>query len=113
MPQGAARNSATILLSFVKQVAGLGAPEWISFAVVVTLLAQVAIASGEFITGIFVNNVMHWNVCDYTDQPFQLMGQICLPFTIIFSGLCAVGILLSGYLLHFLYGEKKPEFHVL
>ena len=44
---------------------------------------------------------MHWNVWDYTDQPFQLMGQICLPFTIIFSGLCAVGILLSGYLLHF------------
>ena len=67
----------------------------------------------EFITGIFVNKIMHWNVWDYTDQPFQLMGQICLPFTIIFSGLCAVGILLSGYLLHFLYGEKKPEFHVL
>ena len=50
---------------------------------------------------------------DYTDQPFQIMGQICLPFTIIFSGLCAVGILLSGYLLHFLYGEKMPGFHVL
>ena len=62
----------------------------------------------EFITGILVNKVM-----DYTDQPFQIMGQICLPFTIIFSGLCAVGILLSGYLLHFLYGEKMPGFHVL
>ena len=67
----------------------------------------------EFITGILVNKVMHWNVWDYTDQPFQIMGQICLPFTIIFSGLCAVGILLCGYLLHFLYGEKMPGFHVL
>lgn len=71
------------------------------------------VTSCEFITGIFVNKIMHWNVWDYTDQPFQLMGQICLPFTIIFSGLCAVGILLSGYLLHFLYGEKRPDFHVL
>ena len=67
----------------------------------------------EFITGILVNKVMRWNVWDYTDQPFQVMGQICLPFTIIFSGLCAIGILLSGYLLHYLYGEEMPQFHVL
>lgn len=71
------------------------------------------VTSCEFITGIFVNKIMGWNVWDYTDQPFQILGQICLPFTIIFSGLCAAGILLSGYLLHFLYGEKRPEFHVL
>ena len=71
------------------------------------------VTSCEFITGIFVNKIMGWNVWDYTDQPFQILGQVCLPFTIIFSGLCAAGILLSGYLLHFLYGEKRPEFHVL
>nr|WP_243207117.1 putative ABC transporter permease [Mediterraneibacter hominis] len=67
----------------------------------------------EFITGIIVNKWLGWQVWDYTDQPFQFMGQICLPFLIIFSGLCAFGILLSGYLLHWLYGEKKPCFHVL
>ena len=67
----------------------------------------------EFITGIIVNKIMHWNVWDYTDQPFQIMGQICLPFVIIFSGLCALGILFSGWLLYFLYREEAPEFHVL
>ena len=67
----------------------------------------------EFTTGIIVNKFLHWNVWDYTGLPFQLMGQICLPFAIIFSGLCAVGILLSGWLLHFLYGEEAPHFHVL
>ena len=56
---------------------------------------------------------MGWAVWDYTDQPFQLMGQICLPFAVIFSGLCVLGIFLSSYLLHFLYGEKLPHFHVL
>ena len=56
---------------------------------------------------------MHWNVWDYTGMPFQFMGQICLPFAVIFSGLCAAGILMSGYLLHFLYGEESPHFHVL
>ena len=56
---------------------------------------------------------MGWAVWDYSDQPFQLFGQICLPFTIIFSGLCALGIFLSGYLLYWIYGEEKPKYHVL
>ncbi len=68
---------------------------------------------GEFITGILVNKVMHWHVWDYSDQPFQLMGQICIPFAVLFSGLCVVGIFLGSYLMHFLYGEKIPHFHVL
>ena len=50
---------------------------------------------------------------DYTGRKWQLFGQICLPFTIIFSALCVIGILLSGYLLYWLYGEEKPHFHVL
>lgn len=64
----------------------------------------------EFITGIIVNKWMKWHVWDYTGLPFQLWGQICLPFMIIFSGLCAVGILLGGYLLWGVFGEKKPHF---
>ena len=87
---------------------GWSAPLWKQ-----VLWSVVFVTSCEFITGIFVNKIMHWNVWDYTDQPFQVMGQICLPFTVIFSGLGGVGILLSGYLLHVLYGEKMPEFHVL
>lgn len=71
------------------------------------------IASGEFITGIIVNKWMHWNVWDYSDQPLQIFGQICVPFTILFSGLCVLGIFLSAYLLHWIYGEEKPHFHVL
>lgn len=71
------------------------------------------VISCEFITGIIVNKYFQWNVWDYTGLPLQLMGQICLPFAIIFSGLCALGILLSGYLLHYLYREKNPGFHIL
>ena len=29
------------------------------------------------------------------------------------AALCVIGILLSGYLLYWLYGEEKPHFHVL
>ncbi len=73
----------------------------------------VFVTACEFITGIVVNKWLGWNVWDYTDQPMQLFGQICLPFVVIFSGLCAAGILLSGYLAHWLYKEEKPRYHVL
>ena len=71
------------------------------------------VGAGEFITGMIVNKWMKWGVWDYSNQPLQLFGQVCVPFLILFSGLCALGILLSGYLLHWLYGEEKPHFHVL
>ena len=74
------------------------------------LRGTIFITAMEFITGIIVNKWMHLQVWDYTDQPFQLFGQICLLFALIFSGLCALGILLSGYLLYWLYGEEKPNF---
>lgn len=83
-------------------------PLWIQ-----VLRCTIFVTACEFMTGIVVNKYMHWNVWDYSDQPFQLFGQICLPFTILFSGLCAFGIFGSGYLLHWIYGEEKPEFHVL
>lgn len=67
----------------------------------------------EFITGIIVNKWLHLAVWDYSNQPFQLFGQICLPFMVIFSGLCALGIFLGGYLSYWLYGEEKPRYHVL
>lgn len=73
----------------------------------------VFVTSMEFITGIIVNKWLGLGVWDYTNQPFHLFGQICLPFVVLFSGLCVIGILLSGYLSYWLYDEPKPHFHVL
>lgn len=67
----------------------------------------------EFITGLIVNKWLRLAVWDYSNQPFHLFGQICLPFAVLFSGLCALGILVSGYLLHWIFGEEKPQYHLL
>ncbi len=77
------------------------------------LRCDIFVVSMEFMTGIVVNCMWHMNVWDYTDMPFQILGQICLPFAIIFAGLCAAGIFLSSYLACYLFGEEKPVFHVL
>lgn len=76
-------------------------------------VCTIFVASMEFITGIIVNKYLKWNVWDYSDQPLNLFGQICLPFSIIFSGLSAFGIILSGYIGYWFFGEEKPDFHIL
>ena len=83
-------------------------PLWIQ-----VLRCTIFVTACEFITGLIVNKWLKLSVWDYSDQPFHLFGQICLPFAIIFSGLCALGILLDGYLLHWIFKEEKPRFHVL
>lgn len=73
----------------------------------------VLVASLEFLTGIIVNKWLGLGVWDYSDQPWNLWGQICVPFLILFSGLVVLAILIGGTLIHQIYGEEKPHFHVL
>lgn len=74
------------------------------------LRCSIFVTTMEFITGIIVNKWFALHVWDYSCMPFQLFGQICLPFVILFACLCAVGIYLSANILHLLYGEDKPQF---
>ncbi len=83
-------------------------PMWIQ-----VIRCTIFITACEFTTGIIVNKWFQWAVWDYSDQPFQLFGQVCLPFAVIFSGLCAIGIPISGNLMHWLFHEEKPNYHVL
>ena len=69
--------------------------------------------AAELGMGLFYRYLLGVDFWDYSDQPFQLFGQICLPFALIFSGLCVAGILLDGYLLHWIFKEEKPSFRVL
>ena len=50
-----------------------------------TVRCVIFVAAGEFFTGIIVNKWLRLNVWDYSDQPMQLFGQICVPFLIIFT----------------------------
>lgn len=52
------------------------------------LYGALGITALEFVTGCIVNLLLGWNVWDYSDEPFQLLGQICLPFTSLWFLLC-------------------------
>lgn len=47
-----------------------------------------AIITGvEFAVGLVFNDLMGLNVWDYSSMPFNLMGQVCLPYSVLWYGL--------------------------
>lgn len=77
------------------------------------LCGAVIITTLEFMTGCIVNLWLRWNVWDYSNEPFNFYGQICLKYSCYWFWLSLVGILLDDYLRYWLFQEEKPRYKIL
>lgn len=82
-----------------------------------SLISAVIITIFEFVTGCIVNLWLGWNVWDYSDVPFNLLGQICLPFFFMWILLSVVGIVADDWIRYGIYKtipnvaeRKKPTY---
>ncbi len=66
----------------------------------------------EFIAGVIVNIILKWNVWDYSNMPLNILGQVCLPFALLWFPLALVAIVLDDYLRYWMFGEQKPEYYI-
>lgn len=71
------------------------------------------VLSCEFVFGFILNILLGLNVWDYSDMPFNIMGQVCLPFAIIWLPLCAIAIVLDDYIEYWSFGGEKPHYKFL
>lgn len=74
------------------------------------MIGAVIITAVEFVSGCIVNLWLGWSVWDYSGMPFNILGQICLPFTFLWFLISAVGIVLDDYLRYWWFGEEKPHY---
>lgn len=74
------------------------------------LISTVIATIAEFITGLIVNVHFGWNVWDYSNVPFNFMGQICLPYTLLWAALMMVAIVLDDVVRWKFFGEEKPHY---
>ncbi len=68
-----------------------------------SVVSAVIITIFEFFTGCIVNLWLKWNVWDYSNLPFNLCGQICLYFFLLWIPLSAVGIVLDDWIRYLVY----------
>lgn len=84
-------------ISFVSQM--------IFSCLVITLL--------EFITGYIVNIRLGMNVWDYSDLPYNFMGQICLFYSLLWLSLSIICILIHDFICWFIFDEEKPHYRLI
>lgn len=74
------------------------------------VISAVIITAVEFVTGLIVNVWLKLNVWDYSDKPYNLMGQICLLNTSLWFMISPIAILADDYLRYYLLKEEKPHY---
>lgn len=66
----------------------------------------------EFISGCFLNIHLKLNIWDYSNLPFNYLGQISLFSSLGWIGLSLIAIILDDYLRYFFFGEEKPHYRI-
>lgn len=77
------------------------------------LIGTTVITFLEFVTGCIVNLWLGWNVWDYSNVPFNILGQICIPYILLWIPLSLVGIISDDHLRHWMFKEEKPHYCLL
>lgn len=75
------------------------------------LIGACVITALEFVSGIVLNVILGLGIWDYSGMPFNLFGQICLPFSIAWFFLSGVAVVLDDYIRYWFFGERKPQYH--
>ena len=77
------------------------------------VIGSLIITTLEFLTGCVVNLWLGWNVWDYSNLPYNLLGQISLFSSIGWIGLSLVGIVLDDFIRWKWFGEEKPRYKLI
>ena len=64
------------------------------------------ITSAEFVTGLLVNIYMGMDVWDYSEMRYNLMGQICPFFSLLWSFVSLPCVYLSGIIRKYIFEES-------
>ena len=83
---------------------------WETPLVLQMFIGSIIITILEFITGCIVNLWLGWNVWDYSNLPLNLLGQICLPFSILWYFISAIGIVIDDYIRYICFDEERPRY---
>ena len=69
-------------------------------------------AQEDTVAAIMKDLIFHVGVWDYSYLPYNVMGQICLPYSVLWMFLSLIIIFVDDGIRHFLFGEELPEYRL-
>lgn len=74
------------------------------------LIGASIVTAAELLSGLILNIWLGLGIWDYSTMPLNLMGQICLPFCLLWILLSVVAVVLDDWLRYWLFGEERPHY---
>jgi len=84
--------------------------EWEMPFVEQMFISGFVITTVEFIAGLILNIWLKFDIWDYSEIKYNLLGQVCLSYFALWQFLSPVGIILHDVLCWKLFGDKKPKY---
>ncbi len=75
-----------------------------------SLIGAGIVTAAELVAGFILNVWLGLGIWDYSTMPLNFMGQICLPFCLLWILLSVVAVVLDDWLRHWLFGEERPHY---
>lgn len=77
------------------------------------VIGSAIITISEFVAGVILNLWLNLNVWDYSNMPFNILGQVCLPFSLIWIFVAVAAVIFDDYLRYWLFKEEYPHYKLL
>lgn len=77
------------------------------------LIATAIVTVIEFNAGLILNVWLQLNIWDYSELAFNLFGQVCLQYSILWYLLSLPAIVLDDWLRYWLFDEEKPHYKLI
>ncbi len=66
----------------------------------------------EFISGVILNLWLGLRIWDYSNLPFNVLGQISLLFSLLWIPLAMFAVIMDDWLRYKLFGEECPKYKI-
>lgn len=73
-------------------------------------IGALAVTLLELSAGIVLNLWLRLGIWDYSSQPANVLGQICLLYSILWIPLATVAVVLDDWLRYLWFGEDRPTY---
>lgn len=74
------------------------------------VISAVIVSELEFITGYIFNIGLNCGIWDYSDVSLNLMGQICIPYSLLWMLIAPAMIYVDDNIRCNLFGEERPVY---
>lgn len=75
-------------------------------------VGAVLVTAVELIAGMILNRWMGLEIWDYSQLPWNFMGQICLQFSLAWIALAILAVILDDWLRYWIFDEKRPKYRI-